>query len=199
LELLEVVDVSLDSFPFGGGVTSLQAIAVGTPVLTLAHNDREHHPDSTKEAEDSTEIESEEWGAGRILRGRLTAAMYVEMTNCVRDYNRKELMHEKYRVDASTEDRGQELSSTCVASSAKAYVQKAVQFATGPDPTSIGPSSLGDNVEPRHRSILDRVRRRVDACAYVVFEDGQAVSEWEQLLSRVSRPRLASVAKGRAH
>lgn len=50
--LLVSSDVVLDTFPFGGGVTTLQALCVDVPVLTL---------------------EGREW------RGRLTAAMYTIM------------------------------------------------------------------------------------------------------------------------
>jgi len=35
--LLEFADVVLDSYPFGGYTTSLQALALGTPVVTLPH------------------------------------------------------------------------------------------------------------------------------------------------------------------
>jgi len=52
LHLLSVADVILDPFPFCGGNTSYEAIAVGTPVITLP---------------------------GKYLRGRLTHAMYQRM------------------------------------------------------------------------------------------------------------------------
>jgi len=49
LHLLTIADVILDPFPFCGGNTSYEAIAVGAPVITLP---------------------------GKYLRGRLTHAMY---------------------------------------------------------------------------------------------------------------------------
>jgi protein O-GlcNAc transferase len=49
LRLLASADVVLDPFPFGGGHTSYEALAVGTPVVTLP---------------------------GRFLRGRITAALF---------------------------------------------------------------------------------------------------------------------------
>ncbi len=52
LELLACSDVMLDPFPFGGGHTSYEALALGLPVVTLP---------------------------GRFLRGRLTHAMYEQM------------------------------------------------------------------------------------------------------------------------
>lgn len=52
LELLAVSDVMLDPFPFGGGHTSYEALALGLPVVTLP---------------------------GELLRGRLTYAMYQQM------------------------------------------------------------------------------------------------------------------------
>lgn len=36
LMLLDMIDVNLDTFPFGGGNTTLQSIAVGQPVVHLA-------------------------------------------------------------------------------------------------------------------------------------------------------------------
>src|SRR5262245_9857034 len=52
LELLGCSDVMLDPFPFGGGHTSYEALALGLPVITLP---------------------------GQFLRGRLTHAMYRQM------------------------------------------------------------------------------------------------------------------------
>ena len=52
MNLLALADVSLDSWPFCGGNTSYQALAVGTPVVTLP---------------------------GGFLRGRLTLAIYRRM------------------------------------------------------------------------------------------------------------------------
>jgi predicted O-linked N-acetylglucosamine transferase (SPINDLY family) len=52
LELLACSDVMLDPFPFGGGHTSYEALALGLPVVTLP---------------------------GQLLRGRLTHAMYRQM------------------------------------------------------------------------------------------------------------------------
>lgn len=52
LHLLSAADVMLDPFPFCGGNTSYEAIAVGTPVVTMP---------------------------GKYLRGRLTDAMYKRM------------------------------------------------------------------------------------------------------------------------
>jgi predicted O-linked N-acetylglucosamine transferase (SPINDLY family) len=52
LHLQAVADVLLDTFPFGGGNTTYEAFAFGTPVVTLP---------------------------GRSLRGRLTAALYRQM------------------------------------------------------------------------------------------------------------------------
>jgi uncharacterized protein (TIGR03032 family) len=52
LELLACSDVMLDPFPFGGGHSSYEALALGLPVVTLA---------------------------GRFLRGSLTYAMYQQM------------------------------------------------------------------------------------------------------------------------
>jgi len=52
VELLACSDVMLDPFPFGGGHTSYEALALGLPVVTLP---------------------------GGLLRGRLTHAMYRQM------------------------------------------------------------------------------------------------------------------------
>jgi protein O-GlcNAc transferase len=52
LELLACSDVMLDPFPFGGGHTSYESLAIGLPVVTLS---------------------------GQYLRGRLTHAMYQQM------------------------------------------------------------------------------------------------------------------------
>jgi len=52
LELLALSDVMLDPFPFGGGHTSYEALSLGLPTITLP---------------------------GRLLRGRLTYAMYRQM------------------------------------------------------------------------------------------------------------------------
>lgn len=58
MRLLALADVSLDSFPFSGGNTTYQALAMGTPVVTLP---------------------------GDYLRGRLSLAIYrhMGMTDCV--------------------------------------------------------------------------------------------------------------------
>ena len=58
MRLLALSDVSLDSFPFCGGNTTYQALAMGTPVVTLP---------------------------GKYLRGRLSLAIYyrMEMMDCV--------------------------------------------------------------------------------------------------------------------
>lgn len=58
MRLLALSDVSLDSFPFSGGNTTYQALAMGTPVVTLP---------------------------GNFLRGRLSLAIYrhLEITDCV--------------------------------------------------------------------------------------------------------------------
>jgi protein O-GlcNAc transferase len=60
LRLLAAADMVLDPLPFGGGNTSYEALAVGTPVVTLP---------------------------GRYLRGRITAALYqkMRMLDCVSD------------------------------------------------------------------------------------------------------------------
>ena len=52
LEVMKGASVVLDSFPFGGGVTSLQTFAVGTPIVTMPSD---------------------------MLAGRLTLAMYRSM------------------------------------------------------------------------------------------------------------------------
>jgi predicted O-linked N-acetylglucosamine transferase (SPINDLY family) len=52
LDLLACSDVMLDPFPFGGGHTSYEALAIGLPVVTRP---------------------------GHFLRGRLTYAMYEQM------------------------------------------------------------------------------------------------------------------------
>lgn len=58
MRLLALADVSLDSFPFSGGNTTYQALAVGTPVVTLP---------------------------GDYLRGRLSLAILCELgvTDCI--------------------------------------------------------------------------------------------------------------------
>jgi predicted O-linked N-acetylglucosamine transferase (SPINDLY family) len=58
MRLLALADVSLDSFPFSGGNTTYQALAMGTPVVTLP---------------------------GDYLRGRLSLAILCELgvTECV--------------------------------------------------------------------------------------------------------------------
>jgi uncharacterized protein (TIGR03032 family) len=58
LRLLALADVALDPFPFGGGNTSYEALAVGTPIVT--------------------------WPSP-YLRGRITAALYRKMgwTDCI--------------------------------------------------------------------------------------------------------------------
>ena len=58
MRLLALSDVSLDSFPFCGGNTTYQSLAMGTPVVTLP---------------------------GDYLRGRLSLAIYrhMEMLDCV--------------------------------------------------------------------------------------------------------------------
>src|SRR5262249_14112563 len=53
LELLACSDVMLDPFPFGGGHSSYEALSLGLPVVTLP---------------------------GEFLRGRLTYAMYRQMS-----------------------------------------------------------------------------------------------------------------------
>ena len=52
LEVMKGASIVLDSFPFGGGVTSLQTLAVGTPIVTMPSD---------------------------MLAGRLTLAMYRRM------------------------------------------------------------------------------------------------------------------------
>lgn len=54
--MLRGADVMLDPFPFGGGVTSLQGFAVGTPIVTLP---------------------------AQFLRGRLTLSMFQRMEEAV--------------------------------------------------------------------------------------------------------------------
>jgi predicted O-linked N-acetylglucosamine transferase (SPINDLY family) len=58
MRLLALADVSLDSFPFSGGNTTYQALAMGTPVVTLP---------------------------GDYLRGRLSLAILCELglTDCI--------------------------------------------------------------------------------------------------------------------
>ena len=56
--MFDVSDVVLDTFPFGGGVTSLQTLAMGAPLVTLP---------------------------SRFLRGRLTLALYRQMGCSLRD------------------------------------------------------------------------------------------------------------------
>ena len=56
--MFNVSDVVLDTFPFGGGVTSLQTLAMGAPLVTLP---------------------------SRFLRGRLTLALYRQMGCTLRD------------------------------------------------------------------------------------------------------------------
>jgi predicted O-linked N-acetylglucosamine transferase (SPINDLY family) len=58
LQLLARVDLLLDTFPFGGGNTSLEALAFGTPIVTRI---------------------------GRFLRGRITSACYRQMgiSDCI--------------------------------------------------------------------------------------------------------------------
>jgi len=52
MRLLQLADVGLDSFPFSGGTTTYQALAMGLPVVTLP---------------------------GRYLRGRVSLAIYERM------------------------------------------------------------------------------------------------------------------------
>jgi predicted O-linked N-acetylglucosamine transferase (SPINDLY family) len=58
LQLQVLADVLLDTFPFGGGNTSLEALAFGTPIVTLP---------------------------GQFLRGRITYACYrqMDLTDCI--------------------------------------------------------------------------------------------------------------------
>jgi predicted O-linked N-acetylglucosamine transferase (SPINDLY family) len=68
LQLQALADVLLDTFPFGGGNTSLEAFAFGTPVVTMPHH---------------------------LMRGRITLACYHQMglQECIsadpEDYVRK--------------------------------------------------------------------------------------------------------------
>ena len=117
LEVMKGASVVLDSFPFGGGVTSLQTFAVGTPIVTMPSD---------------------------MLAGRLTLAMYRSM--------------------------GMESNSGVVASSIEGYVDAAIRIAS----TSVG----------------GRMRREIEARSGVLFEDGDAVKEWEDMLCNVTLTRL---------
>ena len=98
----------LDTFPFGGGVTSLQTLAAGAPVVTLR---------------------------GAHLRGRLTAAMLDELDANLDGGDldgRFDGGSLDGRLDGGSRDGRGVLAACCVASSPREWVAKAAALARSP-------------------------------------------------------------------
>ena len=126
---------------------------------------------------EAEEVQSEcaEWGVGRLLRGRLTAAIYAQMDACVREYDRARQLQRHHPSERGRISSSSSLSAACVASSPSAYTRLALELSLA-SPATTSHLQMG----------IDQVRDRVGACAHVLFEDRSAVREWEKLLWRAT-------------
>jgi len=174
-QLYEAADVVLDTFPVGGYITSLQALAVGSPVVTLPSD---------------------------VLGGRFTLAMYKKMgiyplrksftTNNnigggvpsagasssmgLKDNRKRGNGDEFYDSSHSDSNNGgggggfktSPLVADLVALSPKDFVAKALRIAFAPQEEKL------------------HLRKDITSSNHLLFEDEDAVRQWDALLTKAA-------------
>jgi hypothetical protein len=185
LTLLEASSVVLDPFPFGGGVTSLEALAVGTPVVTLP-----------------SQQSVVQLAYGFYLR---MGQQQDEMERKVREEVERgggeggEGEQSGEREAAAAAAAAAEVAAWPVATSKADFVSLAVAIATADSSGDASPSGGkkkrnnggggGNGSSGRSGSLRERLRSRILSNHAILYEDKSAAAEWTELLLRLGGRR----------
>jgi len=161
LNLLQHADAVLDPWPFGGGVTSLEALSQGVPVVTLP---------------------------SRQSVVQLAAGFYQRMSSEIEELKSFEGGTSLGTNSKSERTNGVELRDTPwpIATNEDHFVELAVAIAASMDDN---PTSSKANVpqEAHALGLREVLKRRILATHGVLFEDESAAEEWTRLLVQLGQ------------
>jgi hypothetical protein len=163
LSLLRCADVVLDPWPFGGGVTSLEALSLGVPVVTLP---------------------------SRQSVVQLAAGFYQRMSDRradrpgSSDSNSSHGVGNRDNSDSAAQDPAAWNDPPWpVAANEDEFVALAVAIAASTDAERTGSASAGPGAQKL--GLRAALKRRILARHGVLYEDESAAEEWTRLLVRL--------------
>jgi hypothetical protein len=168
LSLLRCADVVLDPWPFGGGVTSLEALSLGVPVVTLP---------------------------SRQSVVQLAAGFYQRMSDRradrpgSSDSNSSHGVGNRDNSDSAAQDPAAWNDPPWpVAANEDEFVALAVAIAASTDAERTGSASAGPGAQKL--GLRAALKRRILARHGVLYEDESAAEEWTRLLVRLRASAL---------